>query len=262
MRLTAQFTNSLYNFKAYGALARIRGGKSFLYIFLIFTLSYAIFTINAGVRTHQVLTQVQQAIQADVPDFRLEDGRFFFAGPQPYRVEEEGFVFIIDTTGETVREDLAGVLSGLLITETELITVSGGRMEIFPFDQVPITITKDQVIEFIPNITGLLYIALAIWYFFAFGGKLFGILILALIGMIAAGIFNQKLTFGQLWNIAIYASTLPILVKAFHAVAGYPLAGWFFILYWALAITYVFLGIHAMSQDTEDRNAMDPQTVL
>lgn len=257
MNLVSQFTNSLHNFKAYGALARMHGGKSFLYIFLIFTLSYVIFTVNAGVRTYQVLNQVQQAIQADVPDFRLEDGRFSFAGPQPYVVEEEGFLFIIDTTGETIPSDLAGVLNGLLITETEMITVSSGWTEIVPFDQIPITLTKAQVLEFIPNITGLLYIALAIWYFFAFGGKLLGILFLALTGMIAAGIFNQKLTFGNQWNIAIYASTLPILIKSFHSVAGYPLAGWFFLLYWALAITYVFLGIHGMSKDTEDRDIAD-----
>ncbi|MGI6141622.1 MAG: hypothetical protein ACOYEH_07825, partial [Caldicoprobacterales bacterium] len=46
--------------------------------------------------------------------------------------------------------------------------------------------------------------------------------------------------------VAIYASTLPTLIKLIHILTGKPFAGFLFFIYWGLAITYVFLGIYYM----------------
>lgn len=250
MSLIQQFTNSLWNFGSYRILARIRGGKSFLYIFILFTLIFGLFSIKMSVDANRYIELVKTVMQEDVPDFRLVDGRFSFDGEMPYRIEDDGFVLMIDTTGATQPEDLGYVMNGLLITETELVAISAGSMDITSFTSIPMNISRQQIIDFLPNLMVIVYIFLFIWYIFAFGAKLFGILMLTLIAMIANAIFNQKLAFGNLWNIAIYASTLPTLVWLLHALADRPLGGFFFFIYWGLAITYAFLGVYHISRGT------------
>jgi len=251
MNLLQQFTNSIWNFDSYKSLSKTKGSKSFLYILLLFMIVYLVFFINTSFKTNDLVTSLETAMQEDVPDFRLANGKFSFDGAMPYKIDDNGFLFIIDTTGETQQEDLNTVFNGVLITEKEMISVSSGKTEITPFELLPFEISKDQVLKFIPSIKVIVLVFLAIWSIFAFGAKLFGILMLALITMIANAMFNKKLTFGNQWNIAIYASTLPILITCIHSLFGSPLGGFMFFVYWILAITYVFLGVYHISKNDD-----------
>ena len=76
-------------------------------------------------------------------------------------------------------------------------------------------------------------------------------MILSLAAKIATALFRQKLTFLNQWNVAIYASTLPTLLKLVHTLLGSPLGLFLFFIYWGLAIAYVFLGIYYMPRITE-----------
>jgi hypothetical protein len=251
MSIIEQFTNSLWNFGSYRTLSRLRSSKSFLYIFLLFTLIYIVFSLNVSSQFSSTIGIVKVAMEDNIPNFSLSGGRFYFDGPQPYRIEEQGFAFIIDTTGATMPQDLYETGNGILITATEMAVLSAGSLEITPFSNIPFEITKDQVMDFLPNLMVFVYIFLIVWYFVSFAGKLIGILVLTLITMIANSIFNQRLTFGNLWNIAIYASTLPMLLKMLHSLLNSPLTGLFFFIYWGVAITYSFLGVYYHSKDEE-----------
>jgi len=182
-----------------------------------------------------------------VPDFSLSNGILTFDGPMPYTIEEDGFLMVIDTTGQTTLDDFEGIMNGILITETEISVINMGKIETTPFSlMAPLEISRDQIIKFLPAIKAIVVAGLAIWFIFAFAGKLFGILMLTLIAVIATSIFRQRLTFGNQWNVAIYASTLPMLIKLANTLLGNPLSGFMFIIYWGVAITYVFLGIYYM----------------
>jgi hypothetical protein len=67
--------------------------------------------------------------------------------------------------------------------------------------------------------------------------------------MIAAAIFNVRLSFRNNWNVAIYASTLPMLVHIVDALAGKPLGILQTLIYWGLAILYIFLGVNQISKE-------------
>ena len=247
MNLIEQFSNSLWNFRSYKSLSQTKGGKSFLYILLLFLIVYFIGNIYVSTQINDVIGHLGTALKEDIPDFRLADGKFSFSGPMPYRFEEDGFLMIVDTTGQTSLNEFEGVMNGILITEEELTTIETGRTQILSFsDFRSLEISKDQIIDFLPGINGIIWVILVIWFFFAFAGKLFGILVLALLSMIATVMFHQKLTFLNQWNVAIYASTLPMLIKLGNTLLGNPLSGIMFFLYWGLAITYVFLGIYHM----------------
>lgn len=251
MNIVQQFTNSLWNFRSYKELSRIRGGRSFVYILLLFLVIYVIGSANIAFMTNDFVKSAQAAMQDNVPDFRLSNGKFSFDGPMPFKFEEDGFAFIIDTTGETTAESLEGTLNAILITEDDMTVIDSGRVETTPFSMLPFEISRDQIISFLPGINTIVIVVMIIWFFFAFAGKLFGILMLTLIAMIATSIYNQRLTFANQWNIAIYASTLPMIVKMLNSLAGSVLGGFMFFIYWALAITYVFVAIYYISKDTE-----------
>jgi len=249
MNILEQFTNSLWNFGSYRTLSRLRGGKSFLYIFLLFTLIYIVFSVNVSSEINTGIDILKTAMEDNIPDFSLSGGRFYFDGPQPYRIQEQNYLFIIDTSGATLPEVLYETGNGILITETEIAVLSAGSMEITPFSTIPFEITKDQIMNFLPNLMVFVYIFLVIWYLISFAGKLIGILVLTLIAMIANAIFNQRLSFGNLWNIAIYASTLPMILKLVHTLLNTPLTGLFFFIYWGVAITYAFLAVYSHSKE-------------
>ncbi|HHT65191.1 MAG: DUF1189 domain-containing protein [Caldicoprobacterales bacterium] len=247
MNLIEQFGNSLWNFRSYHSLSRTKGGRSFLYIFLLFLLVYLIGSIYIGAQLSSAIDFLQTEIVDHVPDFSLSNGKFSFAGKMPFRIEDEGFQMVIDTTGQTTMDDFSGVINGMLITEDKLVIVQMGKTEITDLSVLaPLQISKSQIVRFLPALKLLIVIGSAVWFLFAFAGKLFGILMLSLTAMIAASIFRQRLTFLNQWNVAIYASTLPMLIKLANSLLGGPLRGFMFIIYWGAAITYVFLGIYHM----------------
>lgn len=184
-------------------------------------------------------------MEDNVPDFRLANGRFTFDGEMPYRIEDNDFLIIIDTTGETTLDEFKGKSNGLLITENDITNISLGRPETTSFSLMgPIEISKDQILRFLPSLKVIFVVIMAIGFLFAFAGKLFGILMLSLIAMIASSMFRQQLNFLNHWNVAIYASTLPMIIKLSNTLLGGPLDGLMFLIYWGLAITWVFLGIY------------------
>jgi hypothetical protein len=248
LNLIKQFSNSLWNFHSYRSLSQMKGGKSFLYILLLFLLVYLVGSIYTGVQLSNIVDYLQVSLKDYMPDFRLSEGRFIFDGEMPYRIEEESFLIIIDTTGQTTKEEFVGYSSGILITENELINFTWGKEDITPFSMFgPLEISKDIIVEAIPALKVFITIILAIGFLFAFAGKLFGILVLTLIAFLPNSLFRQQLTFQNLWNVAIYSSTLPTLIKLVNSVLGSPLKS-VFLIYWGVAITYVFLGIYYMSK--------------
>ncbi len=263
MNLFEQFTNSLWNFRSYRSLSQTKGGKSFLYIFLLFLLIYLMGSFYAGLQVDTFINYLQSSMEDNVPDFKLANGRFTFEGEMPYRIEDNDFLIIIDTTGQTTVDDFKGRTNGLLITEKDITNITLGSSETTSFSMMgPIEINKDQIVKFLPSIKGIFIAIMAIAFLFAFAGKLFGILMLSLIAMIASSMFRQQLSFLNHWNAAIYASTLPMIIKLGNTLLGGPLDGLMFLVYWGLAITWVFLGIYNMPKADQAQSPVMEQSDL
>jgi len=121
MNLVEQFGNSLWNFRSYRSLSQTKGGKSFLYIFLLFLIIYLISNSVTVVRMDSVIEYLQSGLMEFVPDFQLSNGKLTVDSPEPIRLEEGSYLLVIDTTGQTTLDDFVGVTDGLLITETEMV---------------------------------------------------------------------------------------------------------------------------------------------
>lgn len=259
MSLVKQFTNSIGNFKSYKALSKIKGSKSFLYIFLIFLISYLVFCVNTTIEVDDFIKITAEHLDENVPYFELSNGSFSFDGEMPYVTESSGSILVIDTnsTASELQEQY-DISNGFIITEDEVVTYSLGTQQDIRFSDMPLNIDKSDVINFLPNIKMFTWIFLAIWFVIRFGMKLLGILLLTLIAMLASAIFNQRLKFLNNWNVAIYASTLPMLISFVNSLVGTPLGSLLTPLYWGVAILYIFLG---MNQISKQNSAGDPQQI-
>ena len=152
MNLVEQFGNSLWNFRSYRSLSQTKGGKSFLYIFLLFLIIYLISNSVTVVRMDSVIEYLQSGLMEFVPDFQLSNGKLTVDSPEPIRLEEGSYLLVIDTTGQTTLDDFVGVTDGLLITETEMVVIENGRTETTPFSLFgPLELSKDQVAAFLPR---------------------------------------------------------------------------------------------------------------
>ncbi|HPT78308.1 MAG TPA: DUF1189 domain-containing protein [Candidatus Atribacteria bacterium] len=257
MKITEQFTTSIYGFKSYGSLARMKGGKSFLYIFLLFLLMYLVFSINIT-RTANVIVDIlsDSEIIDKIPDFSIKDGILTVDAPMPFVQEADGLTIIVDTT-KTSDELLEqhDIINGFVITKDEFVTVLPGQVQSFDFSLLQDEFDKNDLLRIMSNFKGFiqafLWIFLAFWIIFAFAGKMLGVLVLTLIALIASAVYNQRLSFQENWNIAIYASTVPVLFSCVHSLLGSPLRALGFFIYWGLAIAYVFVGMYYIARENE-----------
>lgn len=259
MSLIKRFTNSIGNLKSYGQLSRLKPGKSFLYLLLIFLVSYLVFSYRVVTEVNYFIQITRDQITEDVPDFELSNGSFKFYGEMPYiRGDDDlGFKFIIDTSKNA--DDLASqhnIINGFIITEEEMISYSYGRGDRLSFSSLPMEFNKEHLVNLLPNIKIFAWLFLFIWFFIRLGIKQLGILLLTLVAMIAAAIFNVRLSFRNNWNVAIYASTLPMLVHIVDALAGKPLGILQTLIYWGLAILYIFLGVNQISKEQRQGGPM------
>ncbi len=261
MKITEQFTTSIYGFESYGSLARMKGGKSFLYLFLIFLVMYLVFSINVTKTANEIASLISESDIFDkLPDFSIKNGELTVDAPMPFVQEADSLKIIIDTT-KTADELLEQyeVENGFIITKDEFTTVRPGQLKTFQFSFLEEDIDKSDLLRILSRIKDIikvfLWIFLVFWIIFAFAGKLFGVLVLTLIALIASSVYNLRLTFQESWNVAIYASTVPVLFSCIHSLLGSPLGALGFFVFWGLAIVYVFVGMYHIARENEQNKS-------
>lgn len=92
-------------------------------------------------------------------------------------------------------------------------------------------------------------------------GYFLAALFVALAGMVMCSFMNQKLTFGQLYLLSLYAKTLPLFVKGLLKAINISFFG-FFILTFAIACLYVGFAIHNMDMQDEENRGIDGPVIF
>ncbi|MCH5344337.1 MAG: DUF1189 family protein, partial [Acetatifactor sp.] len=75
----------------------------------------------------------------------------------------------------------------------------------------------------------------------------FGVLFVALMGMIVASCMNYKLTFGQLYLLGIYSRTLPLLIKALISFLPFHIP-FFWVINFGLSLFIMIMAIKKMKE--------------
>ena len=197
MNIFKEMGLAVYSFKSYKEFLDNRKSKVFLFgvvlmlFYFLLTMVVPFFQMNG--------LGLSSAIQEVVPDFELKDG-----------------VLWVDDVIEV--EDLASYYYSysqvLLMDSEKMIVKSNGAMQQYYFDELDLEYSKADLMALVPSIYVIIVIFMIIAYIFMTGLFFFGVLFVALIGMIVASCMKYQLTFGQLYLLGVYSRVLPLAIKA------------------------------------------------
>jgi hypothetical protein len=248
---------SVIDFKFYRSIKNNKFSRSFVYLLLLFLVIYFIGGTKTFIVTRIAVNEFAANVNINIPEFKLENGEFSFEGEMPYYISSStNEAFVIDTTGQVTENVLKDVSSGMLITKDN-VYMKNNEVETRKFSLTElkgITVTKTDVIEFLPKLSWIVLIFIVFAFIFALGWKLLNGVILALLGLIVNAIMKTKLQFRSLLNISIYALTLPMLVQLAVNLSGYSVP-YFGFIYWGISILYVVLAIKSCKDEASELNA-------
>lgn len=217
MNVFQELALSIYSYGSYSQFLKNKKGKVFGFGVLLATI-YFLLTMIVPEAIHAAGSAgVIQSLQESIPDFELEDGRLW--------VEESvdiksGLNYIYVNTDEDLQPDkvqeiLADWRGNVLLLDSEKVIIRNqGQVQQMYFSDMGLELDREDLVQFLP----LLYVFYAVFLIFAYvwmvGLFFFGVLFVALLGMIVASCMKYDLTFGQLYQIGIYSRTLPLLIKA------------------------------------------------
>lgn len=264
MNFFLQIRESVIDFKFYRSIKNNRFSRSFIYLLLLFLIIYFIGGTRMFIATRIGIDELVTNLNANVPEFRLENGEFSFEGKMPYYISSStNEAFVIDTTGAVDENVLKDVSSGMLITKDKVF-LKRSEIETREFNLKElngVTLTKSDILEFLPKLSWIVFICIAFGFIFVLGWKLLNAVLLALLGLIANAMTRGRLKFNNLMNISIYALTLPMLIQLAVNLYGYPIP-YFGFIYWIISILYVGLAVKSCKdEDIELQSGDDPEQV-
>jgi len=247
--------------KKYPEFLKNKKGKVFGYVTLVVFLFILISQLLTIPNTMDFVKEAQETLM-EFPDFAMEDG--VLEMEESFYLEEGDLLIMIESEyGAYINEyqtaewyaTLEDYESVLIMDQTTLLLKDEGAIDIYDYP-VEFNFDRDDVYGLIEYA----YVFVAIYLVFAFIFSLMGYflfaLLVALVGMIMCSFMNQKLTFGQLYLLALYAKTLPHLIKGVFNLIGISFFG-FSVIGFAVACLYLGFAIHHMDMLDEEQKKVD-----
>ena len=256
MGFLKKFINSIINMRAYIEFNKETLGRAFLYLLLL-SLIFGplksirpIYNFNTGINT------VKSQMESNDIDFYMKNGEFNYS-KSPYILEKDDYYFYIDTTITADKFDQSKLNSNnkvnsiYIFKDRAIIDQQLNDKEEIQFkDLEGAEFTKDNVIALMNS---LRYISIFIVLFLilkVFLGHMLTALIVAVLSLIISEIMKSRLEFGNLYKLAIYASTLPTIIDTFIGFTGATIPN-FYKIY--LLGTLIIMGV-AIKYIKDDEN--------
>lgn len=218
------------NPKRYIYLAKDTLGKAFLYVFILATI-FGLFQGITVVSTIGVVEEViYKAYQDGKLNFEMKNGLLNFE-TSPYKEEQGSTVLLVDTDKTvdevdslrniTVHKDLSTVIL------KDGIVIKNGSEEIvykyadFGLDKIDF---NNQVIDlFIKELRVLKYFMIPIIIIIKFIDMLFYSFMMSLAGLLSMLLNKQRLSYGNIFKLAMYSITLPTILGLILPIGKYTM---------------------------------------
>lgn len=219
MGLLRELAVSVGKTDGYVGFLENRKRKVFAFGLFVMLLYFLITIIVPVVRFQMATGGFGQIIDRYVPDFRLEEGTLWVE--DVIDLENDEMLIYVDTSpgyyfdsAEEMEELLRWYDRVILADSEKCIIKNQGQVADLYFDEEDFSLSKEQILGYVPManlVVGcvliLVYIWITAWFFF-------GVLVVALLGMVAASCMGMDLSFGKVYLLAVYSRTLPLLIKA------------------------------------------------
>lgn len=252
MNVFRELILSVYDFKSYREFLNNKRRKVFLAGFILMVIYFALTMIIPFVKFQVKTGGFVKIIEDYIPDFELSNGVFWIEKPIEYEAdgtyiyitsEPDNIFYDTDEIGEYISD----YYQVFLIDSEKVIVKNKGQIQGQYFSDLGIEFSRNKLMEYVPQayliVAGVVVAAFIFMTAFFF----FGVLIVALLGMIAASCMKYKLTFGQLYLMGVYARTLPLLIKAVMSFLPFSLP-MFGIINFGLSVLYIVLAIQKIKE--------------
>ena len=238
-----EIAKAISNFKFYRQVKDFQISRGMKYIFLLIFLITLILAIRLTYDVKKGINIAADWAKLNLPIIEIEKGVVSIDVEQPYKIEEEGFALVIDTTGEIISLD--DYKTGILLTKNKVLYKENeAKTETYDLSKIEsLRIDEDFMNVLKRNIAWIIFPFMLIGIFIYFCiARFLQVFIFSLISLATSSIANIKLNYKQLINIGIYAITPSMILGALLVLLGIqlPLFG---ILYAGLYIIYLIMAV-------------------
>ncbi len=242
MSFFKQMITAIYKFKEYPRLMLLSAGKTAGYI-VIFSLIVMILSQVPMAVGYYKIGGISGLIRDHVPEFSIKNGKLSCESID-FSDDMMGVKIFIDNNEDVNNIDTTGLTSYLLADSDKMIFGNNLQKSVIEFAQFG---DKSFDKQGLINLFAGRKMKLALFIIYAVTAliglcmsTLFSLAALAMIAMCVNSIFiHTNMGFGGALKLSIYARTFPVLLTLLFGLAGMSN----FIVYWALQITYIYLGL-------------------
>lgn len=264
MNVFKEMALSVYSYGSYSKFLQNKKGKVFGFGVLLITIYFILTMIIPAVLPPGSIINLGEKLRQDVPDFRLVDGTLWVDEVTEMDTGSV-YLYVNTTSGQYVdysaklREAFHNYRTVLLIDSEKIIMKDDLEWTQHYFSDLDVDFAKEDLEQFIPWLYLICTIFLIVAFFWMTAWFFFGVLIVALLGLIIAAGMQYRLSFGQLYLMGIYSRTLPLLIKAIVSFLPFGIP-FFWILNFGLSAFILAMAIRKMKEQ-DNQNMQNAQNI-
>ena len=252
MNVFKELILSVYKYESYRDFLKNKRRKAFLAGIILMVIYFSLTMIFPFIRFQVQTGGFARIIEDYIPDFELSGGKLWVERPIEY--ESGGIYLNINTDPDNsfydvdeIGEYISDYYQVLLVDSEKVITKNQGEILGEYFSDLNIEFNRDRLQQLVPQAYLIAAAFMVLAFIFMTTMFFFGVLIVALLGMIVASVMNCRLTFGQLYQMGIYTRTLPLMTKALLSFLPFPMP-MFEIINFGLSVLYIVFAIRKMKE--------------
>ena len=235
------------NPKKYVYLYKEKLSKAFLYVLVLALIIGVIQGAMSALVISGLEKTTKMILNQDEVQFEMKDGILHFK-TSPIKEEEGQTLLYIDTNkgieeleslrSITVHKDMVTVLlkDGFMIKGgSEDITYKYSDLGLDKVD-----FDNSFIIAVLEKVNVVKYIAIPIMIISNFVQLIIYALLISLVGLLSNIIGNRKIEYGKLFNLSLYAVTLPAIINLVYPIGGYSVLVGGIILIFGLSYIYFY----------------------
>lgn len=260
MNVFKEMVCSIFKPQVYPEFLKNGKGKIFGYGVLIMLFYYLLASPLFPLLSFQVVDGgFGHLIREELPDFELSSDGFWIEEPF---YEDVGRSYLNLNTDVVWNENdiyelVRGYDSVILMDAEKLVVKSQGQVQmLYSYQLEGSVFNKETIMRFIPMLTLFLVLFMIFYYIWITALFFFGVLIVSLIGMILSSATKADLSFGQIYILAIYGRTLPLLIKGILRALSVNVP-MFWVLNFGITLIYLFFAMRRIAQQRQETMQMN-----
>lgn len=273
MSFWKKLKTSIFGLEEYQKLALQKTSKTILYLIVLMLIFAFLLTGAITIRFNQVIENVKQYIESNIETIEFKDGKLSVKekSNNAISIEEDKLLnakIIINTDDiqeeqiDKYKEEIKGYYNGIVILQNKIILKTN-------MSNIPSTISltdlanqfgiekveKEDIWQLLSSTELYItfFISIFAYMFIIYTATvLIDAILYSMIGYIAGVFSHLKIRYKNVYNIAIYALTLPIILNLIYMIIniliGYTIK-YFSIMYMAITCIYIVTAILMIRMD-------------